>query len=402
MSQETPIESASLLPLEQSQMIAEKQARFVIAIPKEKDSQENRVALTPDSITVLVKNDVEVWVEKGAGTKANFLDSDYMLAGARIVESHAEIFTADCIVKINPLTPAELDAIRPGVILFSAFQDGQNQESYIKALQNKKITFLAFEHLQDHIGDRTIVRAMSEIAGSAVLLIATEYLSSVHAGKGIVLGGITGVPPTQVLILGAGTVAEYAARSAMGLGASIKIFDSQLYRLKRIQQILGHNTYTGLIDDKNLQKALKEADVVIGALRANELLEGFKIPEEWIEAMKQNSVIIDVSIDQGGCFETSKVTSHYSPVYKQHGVIHYCVPNIASRFAHTASLALSNILFPILLKIVREGGLDELIYKYAWLMKAVVTHKGAITNANIAKKYNLKHKDLGLFTAGIN
>ncbi len=402
MSQDTPIESSSLLPLEQSKAIADKNARFVLGIPKEKDSQENRVSLSPDAIAVLVKNDVEVWVEKGAGAKANFLDSDYMLAGARIVESHAEIFTADCIIKINPLNPAEMDAIRPGVILFSAMQVGINQESYIKELQAKKITFLAFELLEDQMGNRSIVRAMSEIAGSAVLLIATEYLSSVHAGRGIVLGGITGVPPTQVLILGAGTVAEYAARSAMGLGASIKIFDFQHYRLKRIQQILGHNTYTGLMDEKNLLNAFKEADVVIGALKGTELTEGFRIPEEWVQAMKQNSVIIDVSIDQGGCFETSKVTSHYSSVYKQHGVIHYCVPNIASRFAHTASLALSNVLSPILLKVMREGGFDELIFKYSWLTRAVVTYKGAVTNLAIAKKYNFKYKDLGLFTPGIN
>jgi alanine dehydrogenase len=395
-------ESTVLLPLEEPKMLAQKHARFIIGIPKEQDSQENRVSLTPDAVGILVKNDVEVWVEKNAGTKANFLDSDYMLAGARIVESHEEVFSADCIVKINPLNPSELDAIKIGVTLISAMQDHQNQEEYLKKLLAKKITFLAFEYLEDHIGDHTIVRAMSEIAGSAVLLIATEYLSSVHAGRGIVLGGITGVPPTQVLILGAGTVAEYAARSAMGLGASIKIFDSEHYRLKRIQYILGHNTYTGLIDEKNLLAAFKEADVVIGALRGTHLQEGFKIPEDWIAAMKQNSVIIDVSIDQGGCFETSKMTSHYSPVYKQHGVIHYCVPNIASRFAHTASLALSNILFPTLLKIVREGGIDELIYKYQWLMRGLITHKGTVTNAAIAKKYNLKHKDLGLLSTGIN
>jgi alanine dehydrogenase len=401
MSPEHP-ESSVLSPLEEPKMLAQKFARFVIGIPKEQDSQENRVALTPDAVGILVKNDIEVWVEKNAGTKANFLDSDYMLAGARILESHDEVFSADCIVKINPLNPSEMEAIRQGSTLISALQAAQNQEDYLKKLIAKKITHLAFEYLEDHVGDHTIVRAMSEIAGSAVLLIATEYLSSVHAGKGIVLGGITGVPPTQVLILGAGTVAEYAARSAMGLGASIKIFDSHHYRLKRIQYILGHNTYTGLIDEKNLLAAFKEADVVIGALRGTQLAGGFKISEEWIAAMKQNSVIIDVSIDQGGCFETSKTTSHYSPVYKQHGVIHYCVPNIASRFAHTASLALSNILFPTLLKIAREGGIDELIYKYQWLMRGLITHKGTVTNLGIAQKYNLKYKDLGLLSAGIN
>jgi alanine dehydrogenase len=392
----------ALGPLEQSKRISNKNAFMTIAVPKEQDSQENRVALSPDAVCILVKNDVEVWVEKNAGLKANFLDSAYMLAGARIIEAHEELFSCDYIIKINPLNTNELDAIKPGATLISASQNGENQEEYLKKLIQKKITHIAFEYLEDNVGDHVIVRAMSEIAGSAVLLIATEYLSSVHAGKGIVLGGITGIPPTQVLILGAGTVAEYAARSAMGLGASIKIFDSQHYRLKRIQYILGHNTYTGLIDETNLLAAFKEADVVIGALRSTELQEGYRIPEEWITEMKQNSVIIDVSIDQGGCFETSKPTSHYSPVFKQHGVIHYCVPNIASRFAHTASLALSNILLPTLLKIARECGINELIYKYIWLQRGVLTHNGAITNHSLAKKHNLKFKDLGLLSAGIN
>jgi alanine dehydrogenase len=375
---------------------------FVIGIPKEVDSQENRVALVPDAVSLLVLNGLEVWVEKNAGEKANFSDSDYVLAGAFIKESHDEIFKANVIVKINTLTPHELEILKPNTILFSAIESNQDQEAYLRVLMQKKVSLIAFEYLEDQVGNLSIVRAMSEIAGSAVLLIATEYLSSVHAGKGIVLGGITGLPPTQVLILGAGTVAEYAARSAMGLGASVKIFDSQHYRLRRIQYILGHNTYTGLIDQINLKAAISEADVVIGALRGTDSEGPFKVPEEWVAKMKKNSVIIDVGIDHGGCFETSKPTSHYAPMYKQLGVLHYCVPNIASRFAHTASLALSNILNPLLVKVFTNGGLEDHIFSIKGLKNGLILLNGHVTNAHLAARHNLKFKDLSLFMAGKN
>ncbi|MGL4631463.1 MAG: alanine dehydrogenase [Leadbetterella sp.] len=389
-------------PQESPQALGLAKQGIRIGIPKERDSQENRVALTPAAVALLIRNGAEVWVEKNAGQKANFQDSDYLLSGASIRDSHDEIFSCEYVIKINPLTPQEMDMIRPNATLFSSFQPNTISLDYIHALLKKKITCIGYEYLQDKVGNHTVVRSMSEIAGSAVLLIATEYLSSVNAGKGIVLGGITGLPPTQVLILGAGTVAEYAARSAMGLGASIKIFDRHLYRLRRIQQILGHNIYTSLIDEVNLAAAFKEADVVIGALRISDVHEGYKVPEEWIATMKPNSVIIDVSIDSGGTFETSKPTSHYSPVYKNYGVIHYCVPNIASRFAHTASMVLSNILSSILLRMLREGGVNEMIYKYPWFLKGVVTYKDSCTQASLAKQHNLKYKDLGLISILIN
>jgi alanine dehydrogenase len=388
--------------LEQPSLVKSRSNALRIGLPKELDSQENRVALSPEAVEILCRNGMEVWVGKNAGAKANFPDAEYLLAGASIKESHEEVFGADIIFKINALNPREMELIKNGSILVSSLPILEKQEEFLKLLLRKKISFLAFEFLEDAAGDRRVVRAMSEIAGSAVLLIATEYLSSINAGKGIVLGGITGVPPTQVLILGAGTVAEYAARSAMGLGASVKIFDAQLHRLQRIQYILGHSTYTGLLDQKNLYQAFKEADVVIGALRSEDLQKGYKIPENWIEEMKRNSVIIDVSIDQGGCFETSKLTSHYSPVFKTHGVIHYAVPNIASRFAHTASLAISNILLPLAIEMAQEGGFEGALATNPHLLKGLVSHLGAITQAGLAQKYHLKFKDLNLFQSGVN
>jgi alanine dehydrogenase len=269
-------------------------------------------------------------------------------------------------------------------------------QTYFNNLNRKKITAIAFEFIEDKVEEFPIIRAMSEIAGSAVLLIATEYLSSVNNGKGVILGGITGVPPTNVVILGAGTVGEFAARSALGLGANIKVFDRQLYRLQRLQYAVGSRVFTSIIDSVNLSNAIKEADVVIGALRSEIGVAPMVITEEMVSQMKPNSLIIDVAIDQGGCCETSQMTSHGNPVFKKHEVIHYCVPNIASRFAHTASIALSNIFTPVLLKTEGLGGVNEMIFQNKWFMKGVVCYKGSVTNLHLAKRFNLKYKDLGL------
>lgn len=395
-------EYSVMVPQEQTQQVLKKKTKISIGIPKEKDPHENRVGLSPEAVSILSRNDFEIIIEKNAGLKANFTDADYVLANGKITNQIQEVFSCDIIVKINPLNPAELEIIKNNATLFSAVNPMHQQKSYFETLIEKRITHLGFEFFEDKVGDFPIIRAMSEIAGSAALLIASEYLSSVNAGKGIILGGITGVPPTNVVILGAGTVAEYAARSAMGLGASIKIFDNQIHRLKRIQQILGSKVYTSTLNDNDLNKALSDADVVIGALRSDNFIEYFKVSEDVVAKMKPNAVILDVSIDQGGCFETSKPTTHYSPVYKLHGVIHYCVPNIASRFAHTASLALSNIIYNVLFKTAQLGGVDEMIHNYRWFMKSIISHRGAITNHIIAQKYNLKYKDLGLVSSAIN
>jgi alanine dehydrogenase len=294
------------------------------------------------------------------------------------------------------LKEEEFEFIKPNATLISTLNLPVLDQAYFNNLNKKKITAIAFEFIEDKVGEFPIIRAMSEIAGSAVLLIGTEYLSSVNNGKGIILGGITGVPPTNVVILGAGTVGEFAARSALGLGANIKVFDRQLYRLQRLQYAVGSRIFTSIIDSVNLSNAIQEADVVIGALRSEIGVAPMVITEEMVAKMKPNSLIIDVAIDHGGCCETSQVTSHGSPVFKKHDVIHYCVPNIASRFAHTASIALSNIFTPVLLKTEGLGGVNEMIFQNKWFMKGVVCYKGSVTNLHLAKRFNLKYKDLGL------
>jgi alanine dehydrogenase len=283
--------------------------------------------------------------------------------------------------------------------LISALQIGQLKVESLQAMLKKKIIALAYEFIEDKVGGMPIIRAMSEIAGSSVLLIASEYLSTANNGKGVILGGITGVPPTKVVIIGAGTVAEYAARAALGLGAHVEVFDNHLYKLRRIKHLLGQQIYTSTIDTITLGDTLKTADVVIGALRAEKGRARHVITEEMVTHMKPDSRSIDLSIDQGGCVETSEITTLSKPVFRRHGVIHYCVPNVASRVAHTAANALSNIFTPTILRAAEEGGVESMIFSHKWFMKGVYTYKGGLTNEHVARKFGLKHKNIELLMA---
>jgi alanine dehydrogenase len=338
-------------------------------------------------------------VESGAGLHAKFKDQDFSDAGAKITHSRNEVLAADVVLKVDPLTIEEISQMTPGSCLISALQLEKQDAEFIKALNEKKITAVAFEYLEDKVGGMPVVRAMSEIAGSTVMLIAAEYLSSVNEGKGLILGGVTGVPPTQVVIIGAGTVAEYAARTAIGLGANIKVFDNHIYKLRRIKQLLGQQIYTSTIDNFSLGQALAEADVVIGALRAEKGRNKIVVTEEMVANMIHGSIVIDVGIDQGGCIETARMTTHDEPVYKVHDIIHYCVPNIASRVARTASYSLSNIFTPIILQMSDLGGAEEMIFNYKWFLRGVYTYRGSLTNAFLARKFGLNHKELQLLLA---
>src|SRR5690606_8624287 len=286
-----------------------------------------------------------------------------------------------------------------GQTVISAIQLGSMRAEVLQAMTKKKITGLAYEFIEDKVGGMPIIRAMSEIAGSSVMLIAAEYLSTANNGKGVILGGITGVPPTKVVIIGAGTVAEYSARAAIGMGAEVQIFDNHLYKLRRIKHLLGSQVYTSTIDTLTLSESLKTTDVVIGALRAEKGRARVVITEEMVSKMRPDSLIIDLSIDQGGCIETSEITSLKKPVFRKYDVIHYCVPNVASRVAHTATTALSNIFTPTILRAAEEGGVEAMIYSHAWFMKGVYTIKGSLTNEAVARKFGMKFKNIELLLA---
>ncbi len=390
---------SQLYPQEQLLQVKGKKKSLFIGIPKEISLQERRVPLTPGAVRLLANNGHEVWIESGAGNPSKFTDKEFSDAGAKIVYDSKEIYKAEIVLKVEPPTKEEIDWFKPGNTLISALQTGNITQEYIAQINKKKITALAYELLEDKVGGMPAVRAMSEIAGSTVMLIAAELLINTDYSRGILLGGVTGVPPTKVVILGAGTVAEYAARAGLGLGAEIKIFDNHLYKLRRIKHTLGNSVFTSTLDNLTLREALKTADVVVGALRSEKGKIRFLVSEEMVTEMKQGSVIMDVSIDQGGCFETSYITTHDKPTFIKYGVIHYCVPNIPSRVPKTASAALSNIFTPILFQMADVGGQDEMIFSFKWFMKGIYAFKGSLTNQSIANKLGMKCKDLELLLA---
>jgi len=373
--------------------------KLFIGLPKETSLQENRLGLTPEAVHHLVTEGHEVMLESGAGEPSKFSDHDYSEAGAIIAYSTEEVYKADIILKVAPPTLDEIELMRPGQTLISALQMGTMTPEFINALARKKVNAIGFELIKDPSGARPVVRAMSEIAGSTVMLVAAEYLARSNEGKGIILGGITGVPPSQVVILGAGTVAEYAARAAIGLGAEVKVFDNHLYKLRRLKHNLGTQLYTSTLDTFALSQQIRRADVVIGALAVEEGRIPFMVPEQMVASMAAGSVIIDISIDQGGCFETSELTSHSKPVFRKYDVVHYCVPNIASRVPRTATNALSNIFTPILQDISQQGGINEALFTNEHFRSGVYIYKGSLTNAAIAKKFNMRYKELGLLIA---
>jgi alanine dehydrogenase len=373
--------------------------KLFIGLPRETSLQENRIGLTPEAVQHLVSAGHEVVLEAGAGEPSKYADHDYSEAGATIAYSAEEVYKADIILKVAPPTLDEIELMHAGQTLISAMQMGALNAEYIAALMRKKINAIGFEFMKDPSGARPVVRAMSEIAGSTVMLIAAEYLARSNEGKGIILGGITGVPPSQVVILGAGTVAEYAARAATGLGAEVKVFDNHLYKLRRLKHNLGMQLYTSTLDTFALSQQIRRADVVIGALAVEDGRIPFMVPEEMVASMASGSVIIDVSIDQGGCFETSEITTHSNPVFRKYDVVHYCVPNMASRVPRTATNALSNIFTPILQEISQHGGINEVLFTNEHFRSGVYIYRGSLTNAAIAKKFNLRYKELGLLIA---
>jgi alanine dehydrogenase len=401
MSQQKPIISTSFSyeTLEETLDIKPKGAQLHIGIPKETAFQENRIALTPESVGVLVSNGHEVVIEHNAGDAAHYSDKDYSEAGAKIVYEKAEVFRAPILVKSAPVIEEDLPMLQMNQMIISPIHLSALKAELLEKMMEKRITGISFENLKDDSGSYPIVRSMSEIAGSAVMLVAAQYLSSSNHGKGVLLGGISGVPPTKVIILGAGIVGEYAARAALALGASVKVFDNSVYRLKRLQNNIGFRIYTSVIEPRILSKQLKTCEVAVGALSSQSGRTPVVVSEEMVSNMRPGSVIIDVSIDRGGCFETSEITSHEHPIFLKYGVIHYCVPNIPSGFARTASQAISNVLMPLLMEAGEEGGFESLVWHKIHLRSGIYLFKGALTNFHLSQRFDLKYTDLNLLIA---
>lgn len=367
-----------------------------IGIPKETTLQEKRVALVPSAVASLIKHGHRVVIESEAGSKANYSDHDYSEVGADIAYSKEQVFKSDILLKIALPTLAEIELLRPNQILFSPLHLPIVTAEHINKLRQKRVISLALEYIKDEFGTFPAVRIMSEMAGLSAMLTAAELLSNIKGGKGVLLGGISGVPSAKVVILGAGVVAEFATRVALGLGADVRVLDDNIYKLMRLQNQVGRQLNTSSMNPMQLEKDLKTADVVIGAIHSETGRTPIIVSEDVVAKMKPGSVIIDVSIDQGGCFATSEVTSHDKPTFVKYDVIHYCVPNIASKVARTASIAVSNILMPILLKAGSSGSLDKLIYQDLGLRNGVFTYKGCLTNEYLGERFGIKSTNLDL------
>ena len=391
----SPFTKQQLLPQEEKLEIFKRKGELYIGIPKETAFQEKRVCLTPDAVSALICNGHKVLMESGAGDGASFTDRDYSEAGAEITNDTAKVFACPMVLKVEPPSLEQIKLLNPQAILISALQIKTQTKKYFEALASKRITALAFEFIRDGDGSYPAVRSLSEIAGTASVLIAAQLLSNDIEGNGLMFGNISGVPPVEVVILGAGTVGEFAARSALGLGANVKIFDNSITKLRRIQTHLGRPLYTSTIQPKNLTKALKRCDVVIGAVRGNNR-SPIIVSEALVQSMKKRSIIIDVSIDMGGCFETSEVTTHKNPTFIKHGVIHYCVPNIPARYSRTASISISNIFTPYLLKIAEDGGIENSLRFDKGLKNGLYFYHGILTSKSVGEWFDLKYSDINL------
>jgi alanine dehydrogenase len=401
MATTKPFVSPSLTyeTLEETLDIKPKRESLCIGIPKEDSFNENRIALTPDAVSVIIANGHEVNVETNAGIGANYTDNDYSEAGAKILYDKKQVFECDIIVKSAPVSEEDAELMKLNQYIISPIHLAAMKREILMKMMAKKITALSFENLKDDSGHNPIVRSMSEIAGSAVMLIAGQYLSNANNGKGVLVGGISGIPPTKVIILGAGIVGEYAARTALAMGASVKIFDNSIYRLKRLQNNIGGRLWTSVIEPKILAKQLKTCDVAVGALSNDGGRTPMVVTETMVSNMRKGSVIVDVSIDHGGCFETSNVTTHAAPTFTKYDVIHYCVPNIPSGFARTASQAISNVLMPLLLETAEDGGVDNVIWYKFNIRSGIYLFKGSLTNFHLSERFNLKFTDLNLLIA---
>lgn len=358
--------------------------------------QERRVALVPAAVATLIAHGHEVIVEAGAGRQANYGDFKYSEVGAKIVHDKKQVFECDVLIKAAPPSLEEITLMRPDMMLLSPLHLPAVSVEYIEALQKKRVIALAVEYIKDENGNFPVVSILSQMAGTSAVLTAAELLNNYDGGKGVLLGGIAGVPPAKVVILGAGVVAEYAVKTALGLGAEIRVFSNDINKLVRLQNRVGRSLNTSSLNPQQLEKELIGAEVAIGAIHSKTGRTPVVVNEETVAKMKEGTVIIDVSIDQGGCFATSRITTHDKPTFVEHGVIHYCVPNIASKVARTASIAVSNILTPILQMAGSTANVQRLLYNHPGLRNGVYAYKGRLTNDYLGKRLGMKSTNMDL------
>ncbi|NLN25271.1 MAG: alanine dehydrogenase [Bacteroidetes bacterium] len=391
----TPFTTSQLIPQEETLEIARAKGELFIGLPREAYFQERRICLTPDAVKTIVNNGHRILIEKDAGLEAGYTDREYSEAGANITNNRNEVFECPIILKVEPPTLDELKLIKPRSVIISALQLKTRKKAYFEALEKRKLTAMAFEFIKDEANSFSLVRALSEIAGTASILIASELMSNQKNGSGLLFGNISGVSPVEVVVIGAGTVGEYAVKTALGLGANVRVFDSSVTKLRRIQNNVGRFLHTSTLQPNNLLEAIKKCDIAVGAIRGMNR-SPIIVTEDSVRKMKKGSIIIDVCVDMGGCFETTEMTSHENPFFIKHDVIHYVVPNIPARYPRSASLTISNIFSPYLLKIAENGGFENAIRMDEGLKNGLYFYHGILTNKTIADWFDIPYNDLNL------
>jgi alanine dehydrogenase len=397
-AEQTPSGSTFLLPKEEMLEIKRKGKKIRIGIPSDITKVEFRVPLTPQAVELLVSYGHEILVEKGAGQAASYTDEEYREAGALVVENRQDVFECDMVLRVSPFSEDEVDLLKGHQALISDLQINTHCANSISKLMQKKVTNIAYEYLEEENGSKPVMQLMSQISGSTAIVLINEYMSKSRNGKGVLLGSVTGISPSELVILGSGTAAEFAARAALGMGALVKVFDDNICALRNLEQKLPQPIFTSVFYPKVMRKALKSADAVLAAMPVG-MPPSFRIPEEMVEKMKPGSVIVDLNVSQGGCFETSHCTDLNNPAFVEHGVVHYCVPNLPAIASRTASIALSNVLIPILISIGEIGGIDNYIKSSRSFRKGVYIYNGILTNPALADKFNLPYKDIDLLLA---
>ncbi len=393
------VESA-LLPLEKPAAVGERAQRLRIGVPSEAGNNERRVALAPYAAAVLVASGHEVRIQAGAGREAQFADTDYADAGCEVVETAGEIYAeSDLVAKVFPPRSEELDLMQERQVLISALHLGGLQSETLRRLMELKVTGIGFEFIADADGTLPIVRMMHEISGSMAVQTAARLLESTEGGRGVMLGGISGVPPATVVILGAGVIGEWAARTAIGFGAHTIVLDTDLPALRAIEHVLDRRVTTAMANPTYLKNAVKNADVVIGAAMSVGQRSPVVVTEEMVASMRQGSVVVDLVIDQGGCVETSRPTTAEAPTFVAHGVVHHCLPNLPSAVARTGTYALSNALTPYLLDIGEAGSINDALWSNVSLRTGTYVYRRHLTKKSLAAMFNMPHRDIELLIA---
>ncbi len=389
-----------LMTKERPLPLREQHKALRIGVPREVSNEERRVALAPSGVSALVANGHEVHVETRAGLQAHFTDEEYAEAGALLADSPADLYSkAQLIVKVGPPTGDEMNLLQEKQLLISALHLGETTTAFLHRLMELGITGIGFEFMRDSDGSFPIVRMMHEIMGSMAVQIAARYLESAEGGKGVMLGGISGVPPSTVVILGAGVVGEWAARTALGFGAHVIVLDTDLGALRTLEHFLDRRITTAMASTQYVRHAVLSADVVIGAMMSDGQRSPVLVHEDVVREMRAGSVIVDAVIDQGGCIETSRPTTHSKPVFRLHDVIHYCVPNMPSNAARTATYALNNVLVPYLIQIGEVGSINEALWRNVGLRNGAYVYRRHLTKKTLAMMFNMPHRDIELLIA---